>query len=178
MKASLLFIVLFLSLGFINSLQAVENCKGPTGGTPGQCAPDFTLKSMDGKEVRLADYRGKILFLNFWATWCQPCIDEIPSLIKAHEKLKGSAVEMLSVSMDTEGKEAIDGFFKKHFGGKYPPYPNLMDTNKKISMHYGTFKVPETYIIDKTGRVRDKIEGVRDWEDSIVLHYLELLSKE
>ena len=179
MKVFFFCLCLFSSVFHGSSAFAFGSCEGPTGGNPGQCALDFTLKTLDGRDVRLSDYKDKVIFLNFWATWCEPCVAEIPSLIKANEKLShNKPFVMLTVSIDTEGKEAIDRFYKKHFKGEYPPYPHLMDTNKKISMNYGTFKVPETYIIDKKGVVRDKVEGIRDWEDSLIMHYLELLTQE
>jgi peroxiredoxin len=93
---------------------------------------------------------------------------------EANQKLASDRFVMLAVSIDSEGFPAVDKFFQ----GKAPSFTVLLDREHRISHKYGTFKVPETYIIDKTGRVRDRIEGVKQWNDSLILHYLELLVKE
>ncbi len=162
----------------LGNLLAASKCEGPYGGKEGLCAPDFTLKTLDGNEVRLSSFLGKVIFLNFWATWCTPCAIEIPEMEKAYRKLRSHSFAMLAISIDTEGKAAIDKFFKETFKGEISSFPILLDPEKKISHQYGTFKVPETYIIDKRGRIRDKVEGIREWNDSLIRHYLELLIKE
>lgn len=155
---------------------AAYACSGPKGGKVGQCAPDFELADLQGKRVRLSSYAGKVVFLNFWATWCAPCATEIPWMETASHRLIGKDFAVLTVSIDTEGGAAkIDRYFQDLFKKK-APFPVLLDTTKAISAQYGTFKVPETYIIDKTGKIRDKIEGIRDWSDSMLIHYFEVLA--
>lgn len=82
---------------------------------------------------------------------------------------------MISVSIDTEGgSKKIHDYYQSRFNKK-PTFPVLLDSTKSVSSKYGTFKVPETYIIDQTGRIRDKVEGIKDWNDPMILHYIELL---
>lgn len=150
-------------------------CVGPVGGKVGQCAPDFSLKTLDGKEVRLSNFRNQVIFLNFWATWCPPCATEIPEMEKVNRKLSQGKFQMLAVNIDADGEPAVRKYFKETFRGVVPSFPILLDTKKKVSERFGTFKVPETYIIDQTGRVRDKVEGIREWSDSLIVHYLQLL---
>lgn len=165
-----------LGLFWTNLASAESECKAPIAGKEGFCAPDFQLRTLDGKTVRLSQYQGKVVFLNFWATWCQPCAVEIPAMDQANQKMKGKPFVMLAASIDTEGPQVIEDFFQKIFQGRKPSFAILLDQNKKVSERYGTFKVPETYIIDRTGRIRDKVEGIKEWDDSLILHYLELLS--
>ena len=162
-----------LSLLLAPGLFAAE-CKGKVGGQEGQCAPDFSLPDINGKTVKLSGHQGKVIFLNFWATWCKPCVDEMASMRHAYSKLKSKDFEMVAVSIDSEGFPAI----KKFFGDQLPEFQLLLDQSHKVSHEYGTFKVPETYIIDKTGKVRDRVEGIREWDDSLFLHYLELLKND
>jgi peroxiredoxin len=85
---------------------------------------------------------------------------------------------LVAVSIDTDSPTKISGFLRKHLrsSGKLP-FPILLDRGKRVSESFGTFKVPETFIIDGTGRIRDKVEGVRQWDDSLLVHYFELLSR-
>jgi peroxiredoxin len=82
---------------------------------------------------------------------------------------------MLSVSIDSEGRKVIDPFFQKALKGRTPTFAVLLDPDGGVSKRYGTFKVPETYIIDRTGRILDKAMGIRDWSDSLLVHYFTLL---
>jgi len=150
-------------------------CEGSVGASVGQCAPDFTLQSVDGKTYSLSKYRGKVVLLNFWATWCKPCIVEMPSMQKAYGQLKKNGVEILAVSIDTnenEIKQFLDQQIQQHLS-----FPIFFDSGKKVSSTYGTFQVPETFVIDKTGRITDKVIGIREWDDSMVTNYLKLLAK-
>jgi len=167
-----LLLALLSFFSFVPQLYAA--CSGPIGGKEGQCAPDFSLPDRSGKRVSVSSFEGKVIFLNFWATWCPPCVEEMASLEEANKKLASDRFVMLAVSIDSEGFPVIDKFFK----GKTPSFAVLLDREHKFSHKYGTFKVPETYIIDKTGRVRDRVEGVRQWDDPLFLHYIELLEKQ
>ena len=158
--------------GLLLPSMAWSACQGPMGGDEGQCAPDFTLTDLSGKSVKLSTFKNKVIFLNFWATWCEPCKIELPSMEKMLGKVRDDVV-VLAVSIDSEGKKEIEKFFGKDL----PPFPVLLDPERKVAQQYGTFKVPETYIIDKQGRVRDKIQGIREWDDSLVIHYLQVLAK-
>ena len=139
----------------------------------GSAAPDFTVKDLDGKDVALSSLKGSVVLVNFWATWCPPCKEEIPSMIKLNQAMAGKAFRMLAISIDEGGKEAVDGFFK---GNR--DLPTYLDTEAKVSQLYGTTGVPETFIVDKKGKIRKKIVGGIDWNSAEVLSYLDLLMKE
>ena len=150
-------------------------CEGSVGNEVGQCAPNFTLQSLNGKTFELSQLRGKVVLVNFWATWCKPCIVEMPSMQKAYNQLRKHNVEILAISIDSDTKEIqqfLDNNLQQHLA-----FPIFFDKEKKVSGAYGTFQVPETYIVDRTGRITDKILGIREWDESITTNYLKLLSK-
>lgn len=150
-------------------------CNGVVGAAVGECAPNFSLQSVDGKTYSLSQFKGKVVLLNFWATWCKPCIVEMPSMQKAYLQLKKNNIEILAVSIDTSEKEIkqfLDNQLQEHL-----KFPIFFDSGKVVSAKYGTFQVPETFIIDKTGKITDKVIGIREWDDSLITNYLKLLSK-
>jgi|Deesub1362B_J571_1020462.scaffolds.fasta_scaffold00163_43 cytochrome c biogenesis protein CcmG/thiol:disulfide interchange protein DsbE len=119
-------------------------------------APDFTLKDIKGNNVSLSDFRGKIVILNFWATWCPPCRKEIPVFIKLYEKYKNEGLIIIGISLDKEGKKVIIPFVKK-FGINYP----ILIGTKEVENAYGGIRgIPTTFIIDKEGKIRKKHIGL------------------
>lgn len=139
----------------------------------GSAAPDFTVKSLAGQDVALASLKGKVVLVNFWATWCPPCKEEIPSMMKLNQQMAGKPFQMLAIAIDEGGKEAVEGFFKKS-GLSLPAY---LDTDGAVSRIYGTTGVPETFVVDKTGIIRKKIVGGMDWSAPEVAAYLDELLK-
>ncbi len=146
-------------------------CLTKVSATPQSCAPNFVLQDLKGRSVDLSKYANKVVVLHFWATWCEPCRDEIPTLIELEKQLRGKPIAIISVSLDNDLKQ-IDRFFQ----GAKPAFPILLDPKQKLSTLYGTFKVPETFIIDRGGRIRDKIIGSRYWLDGVTVNYLKLLA--
>ena len=129
----------------------------------GQAAPGFTLPRLDGgAPVRLADLRGKVVFLNFWATWCKPCEQEMPAMQRLYESLAGTDFEMLAVSVDEE-RAPVEAFRARLGLG----FPILPDPAKKVSQAYQTYRYPETYLIDRDGRILARYIGPRDWDASV-----------
>jgi peroxiredoxin len=126
---------------------------------PGLPAPDFVLPGLDGKQVSLGDYKGKVVFLNIWATWCPPCREEMPSMEKLYKELRGEDFEILAVSIDTAGVTAVAPFMKEF----HPSFLVLLDPAGKIKNLYGTTGVPESFIINKEGRIEKIIIGPMDW---------------
>ncbi len=128
-------------------------------------APNFTLPDLNGKKVTLKDYRGKIVFLNFWATWCLTCEEEMPSMEKLYQRFKGDSFEMLTVSIDKE-EELVAPYMEK-FG---LTFLSLLDPKSKVAKIYRTTGVPETFIINREGFIVHKAIGPRKWdtEDSFV----------
>jgi peroxiredoxin len=134
----------------------------------GQPAPDFTFPGLDGKMVSLSDYKGKVVLVNIWATWCPPCVDEMPSMEKLYRELKDENFEILAVSIDALGKKAVAPFMKKY----NLSFPALMDPDGTIKDLYQTTGVPESFIINKDGILVEKIIGSRNWADPAVVRYL------
>jgi cytochrome c biogenesis protein CcmG/thiol:disulfide interchange protein DsbE len=131
----------------------------------GTSAPDFTVKDGD-RSVALHDLRGKPVVLNFWATWCPPCIEEMPSLVRLQKQI-GSHAVILAVSIDTD--EAAYHKFLKDYN------VNLLtvrDPDQKVSGLYGTSMWPETYIIDGAGTIRRKFIGAVDWTSADIVEYM------
>jgi cytochrome c biogenesis protein CcmG/thiol:disulfide interchange protein DsbE len=128
--------------------------------TVGMAAPDFTLQDMAGKNQKLSDYRGKVIFLNFWATWCKPCKEEMPSMQALWENLKKEEFVMLAISMDrVTTKKDIPPFVEN----MKLTFPILTDSWGQTDNRYKLMGVPETYIIDQNGVLREKVIGPRDW---------------
>ncbi len=125
----------------------------------GDVAPDFRLTSLDGRQVNLFDYRGKVVMLHFWATWCPPCVEEIPTIDRLFRGSSGKDFEILAVSVDEGGADAVGAFLSR----TRLTLPVLLDPRHDVSSLYGTFKFPETYLIDRQGVVRYKVIGPRDW---------------
>lgn len=137
----------------------------------GTNAPDFTVQDSDRK-VTLSDLRGQIVVLNFWATWCPPCVEEMPSLVNLQQRMKAQGITVLAVSVDQD-ESAYHKFLKQY-------EVNLLtvrDPDEKSKNLYGTVKIPETYIIDRNGMLRRKFIGAVDWSEPEVVEFLSRLSK-
>ena len=136
----------------------------------GDQAPEFRLTADDGSGVSLADFRGKFVLLNFWATWCPPCIEEIPSLNLIHERLSDQGLVVLGVSVD-EDKDEYDRFLER----ARVRFPTVRDPERRVSTLFGTLKYPETYLIDPEGIVIRKYVGPQDWSRPEIFNYLSSL---
>jgi thiol-disulfide isomerase/thioredoxin len=127
----------------------------------------------DGSLLKLSSLKGKVVLLNFWATWCPPCREEIPSMMKLQKSMNGKPFQMVAVSIDEGGKPAIDSFFKES-GFALPTY---VDPSGGASKIFGITGVPETFIIDKQGLLVKKIVGGVAWDSPEVASFLEGLMK-
>lgn len=137
----------------------------------GQRAPDFTLKDINGNAVTLSSFKGKVVLLNFWATWCPPCRDEMPSMNKLHHLLKDRGLVILAVSTD---RAVVD---VRNFLKNYPvDFTVVVDYNLNVSRPvYKVFMVPTTFLIDKRGIIVDKYFGERNWTDPEIIKEIEAL---
>ena len=129
-------------------------------------APDFSVQDADRK-VTLSSFRGKTVVLNFWATWCPPCVEEMPSLVQMQQRLKDKNVVVIAVSVDVDG-DAYHKFLKDY----HVDLLTVRDPDHKSAELYGTFKYPETYIIDASGIVRRKFLGAVDWNQAEITSFL------
>ena len=136
----------------------------------GDRAPSFTIVADNGRQISTKDFGGKVLVLNFWATWCPPCIEEIPSLEAMAKQLAPKGVVVLGVSVDRNAA-AYERFRKQ----ARITFLTARDEEARISSSYGTFKYPETYVIDSQGRVRQKHIGPRNWMDPEIVRSIEAL---
>lgn len=121
-------------------------------------APDFTITTDNGRRISRSDFGGRLLVLNFWATWCPPCLEEIPSLDTFQKRLAHAGVVVLGISVDSDAVA-----YRQFLERARVSFLTARDPEARIATRYGTFKFPETYLIDRSGRVRDKIIGPADW---------------
>ncbi len=124
---------------------------------PAAAAPDFTLRTLGGPNLRLHEQRGQVVLVNFWATWCGPCRQEIPHLNKLYDKYRASGFVLLGVNIDEDARLATE--LAARLGVKFPV---LLDTDKKVSRLYDMSAMPATVVIDRDGRVRYIHRGYRD----------------
>jgi len=128
-------------------------------GLIGNVAPEFTLTDMQGQKVSLSQFRGKVVIINFWATWCPPCREEMPSMEQLYRDFSAKGLVMLAVNAEENGEQAVTKFLQR------TPYsfPILLDKDSIAQNAYGVFRFPESFIIDRNGVVVEKIIGGRDW---------------
>ncbi len=136
----------------------------------GDSAPDFSIAADGGRTVSTANFGGKILVLNFWATWCAPCVQEIPSLNQLQTRYRDRGLVVLGVSVDKD--EAAYRQFVDRF---HLSFLTARDPDQKINKDYGTSQFPETYIIDTKGKVVNKIIGEANWTDDKMVNYVQSL---
>jgi peroxiredoxin len=129
---------------------------------PGGLAPDFSLRTLDGPNLRLQEQRGRVVLVNFWATWCGPCRQEMPHLSRLYDKYRSSGFVLLGVNVDDDTRHAVELATK--LGLKFPV---SLDSDKKVSRLYDLTAMPSTVLIDRDGRVRYVHRGYRDgYEDT------------
>jgi peroxiredoxin len=122
----------------------------------GKKAPDFALKTLDGKDFRLSDHRGNVVLINFWATWCGPCVIETPELVKMYNELHGKGFTVVGISLDEEGFEVVAPFAKEY----EVSYPLVVDDGTVAEEFGGVFGLPTTYVLDKNGNIQQRFIGI------------------
>jgi cytochrome c biogenesis protein CcmG/thiol:disulfide interchange protein DsbE len=133
----------------------------------GKSAQDFPL-TLAGKSERLSDLKGKVVVLNFWATWCPPCVEETPSLNRLEKYIDSRGGMVLGVSIDEDGA-AYEQFLRDHS----VVFSTYRDATKKTASDYGTSIFPETYIIDRRGKIARKFVGEQQWDSAEMLAYFD-----
>ena len=157
------FNVLTAVLGTVLCSGCYSGSRPPHVGSP---AKEFTVADSD-HSVSLNQYRGQVVLVNFWATWCPPCVEELPSLMTLQERMKGRGVVVVGVSIDVDG-DAYHRFLKLHNIN----FVTVRDPEQKVASMYGTSGWPETYIIDRQGVLRRKFVGPVDWNAPDVIAFL------
>ena len=125
----------------------------------GEPAPNFQLPDLNGRLVTLSDLRGKVVLLNFWATWCGPCRVEMPAMEQLYRTLSRKDFEILAVSIDAQGVAVTRPFQQEY----HLTFPILHDADYRVGMTYGARSLPMTFLVDRQGVVRHQIFGARDW---------------
>ena len=132
----------------------------------GDAARDFSVQDSDRK-VSLNQFRGQVLVLNFWATWCPPCVEELPSLMSMQERTRARGVVVLGISIDVD-----DNAYHRFLQERNVNFLTVRDPDQKVASMYGTSGWPETYVIDRQGKLRRKFVGPVDWNSPDVVHFL------
>ncbi|GIX47180.1 MAG: hypothetical protein KatS3mg131_1391 [Candidatus Tectimicrobiota bacterium] len=135
---------------------------------------DFTLPDLQGNLVRLADTRGRVVLLNFWATWCPPCRAEMPALEALHRDYQKRGLTILAISSDVEGEKAVAPFVRRYG----LTFTVLLDPRNTLGERLQVRGLPTTYLLDKAGRIAAYEVGIRDWNGSKMRRFLEALLAE
>ena len=138
-----------------------------------ESAPDFRLLDLNGEMLRFTDFGGKVVFLNFWATWCGPCRIEAPALQRLYERMAGKEFEILAVSLDARQERIAP--FAEQYGLKFPL---LWDQSKEVARLYAVEGIPVSILIDKRGKIVTRTPGAREWDSEVWVEHIEDLLKE
>jgi len=164
-------VICFIVAGMIMTLSACTKSPAVKENAP---SPEISIMAVsDGSPLKLSELKGKVVLLNFWATWCPPCREEIPSMMKLVRAMDGKPFQMVAISLDEGGKPVIESFFKES-GFTLPTY---LDPDGKASKAYSITGVPESFVINKQGVVVKKIIGAIAWDSPEVFSFLEGLMK-
>lgn len=149
----------------------------PTYAAENRLAPDFELPTLSGRRVRLSDYRGKVVILNFWTKGCQPCLEEMPSLASLAELLRGRKdIAVLTVSTGADAKDVQNTI--QSVLGRPPPFVVMLDPDARVvEGKFGTRLYPETWFIDPHGVIRARFDGARDWDQAIAIDFAKSLER-
>jgi peroxiredoxin len=153
----------------VGAVLALQHLQG--GARSGYAAADFSLQDLNGQTVRLADLRGRIVFLNLWATWCPPCRDEMPGMEALWQRFRGRDFAMLAVAEDGEGAKTVEPFVRQ-LGLTFPV---LLDADNRLPGRFGVTGYPETFVIDRDGQVIKHVIGPEDWDSPEMVAYFEAL---
>ena len=167
----LIFIAGGLYLSFTGSSRVSQEPAGSTAEV-GKQAPDFTLSAFDGTSYTLSELRGKVVLVNFWATWCPPCRAEMPSMEKLNRLMEGENFVILAINVEQNGRQAVGRFLES----SPHSFPVLLDEQAVVQKRYGVYKFPETFVVRKDGIIDDKLIGAFDWASpDTVTYFRELL---
>jgi len=140
---------------------------------PPQPAKNFQISTPDNRPLSLAEFKGKVVFLNFWATWCKPCEEEMPGMERLYQRYKDQGLVVVAISEDAEGAPAVNRFLKKYS----LTFPVGLDPKMSVADLYGVWAVPSTFIIDRQGNRTFFANGPREWSGPAAHAFFESLLK-
>lgn len=140
----------------------------------GYLAPPFKLRNLKGNLEGLDDYPGKVIIVNFWATWCAPCVKEMPSFENLYRRFRSQGFTILAVSLDKGDSSKVQEFVDKH----KLSFPVLLDIEGEAEKLYPSFTIPFTYVINKQGRVVARVDGAKNWESPETFEAVEHILKQ
>ena len=165
-------VLLTLTLGGCSGETPAPSTAGPVA--IGQPAPDFTLSDLNGRNYTLSQLRGKVVIVNFWATWCPPCRAEMPSMERLHRQLAGEGLVLLAVNIEKDGRRSVAQFLS----AAPHSFPVLLDEQEVVQKRYGVYQFPESFIIRKDDVIDDKVIGAIDWaEPRTVAYFRDLIRR-
>jgi peroxiredoxin len=170
----LLFVVVLAVIAYRIQLspskKTVFNQEKPEVGHP---SPDFTLRNLQGNLEGLVNHKDKVIILNFWATWCAPCLEEMPAFEKLYRRYRSQGLTVLAVSLDKGDFSKVQSFVDSN----NLTFPVLMDSDGVAEKLYPSFTIPFTYVIDKEGRVAARVDGAKNWASNETFSALDILIK-
>ena len=156
--------------GLENSQPEINEFKSQEG----YLAPRFTLRNLKGNLEGLDYHLGKVIIVNFWATWCTPCVKEMPSFENLYRRFRSKGLTILAVSLDKNSPSKVQEFVDKH----KLSFPVLLDTDGGAEKLYPSFTIPFTYVVDKKGRIVARVDGGKDWGSAKTFEAVEHLLKQ
>lgn len=171
MKLLALVALFSLLSGCDESQQSVSASATGRGAVIGAAAPDFTLTDINGNRVSLSQFRGKVVLVNFWATWCPPCREEMPSMERLYRHYSEQGMVLLAINIEENGEQAVSQFLQ---GNDYT-FPILLDTRAEVQNAYQVFRFPETFVVDQNGVIIDHVVGARNWMSGTLVKRINFL---
>ena len=147
--------------------------KSQAGLEVGMRAPDFTLRNLNGNLEGLSQFKDKVVILNFWATWCAPCLEEMPAFEKLYRRYRSQGLTVIAVSLDKGDTSKVEKFVDEHS----LTFPVLLDLDGTAERIYPSFTIPFTYVIDKRGRIAARVDGAKNWSSNETFAALDILIK-
>jgi peroxiredoxin len=176
MKRYIVLLVVMTLLAGLAGAQSLDQLVARTGFQPvkeGSATRDFDLPGLSGEKLSLAGFKGKLVMLNFWATWCPPCRAEMPSMQKLYTQLKADGFEILAVNLQENAKTVSDHIKKNGF-----TFPVALDASGSVGGAYGIRAIPTSFLVDRGGKIIGSLVGTREWADpASVEAFMTLLAK-
>jgi peroxiredoxin len=163
-------LLLFLFCGLVQASSPLDDLLVVPEGSR-QAAPDFIIENLRGGDARLEDYKGSIVLLNFWATWCMPCRAEMPSMETLWQKYKGQDFVIVAISIDEGSKKRVEKFIEI----LDLSFPVLLDPESKVNDLYRVSNMPTSFLIDRNGKIISRIVGSDDWTSEEAIQLVETL---